>query len=45
LTNATPQKVCNLTLNSTSGAHGPTSEGVQGPPTYVGVLFMWSATD
>lgn len=31
MTNATPQKVCNLTLNSFSGAHGPTSEGVQGP--------------
>jgi hypothetical protein len=44
MTNATIQKMCYLTLNSTSGAHRPTSEGAQGPPPIGALLFMASAT-
>ena len=45
MTNATPQKVCNLTLNSFSGTHRHTLGGRQGPPPIGALLFICSAPE
>jgi hypothetical protein len=42
MTNATPQKVCNLTLNSFSGTHRHTLGGRQGPPPIGALLYTCS---
>ena len=45
MTNATPQKVCNLTLNSFSGTHRHTLGGRHGAIGGAYVIFMWSYTE